>query len=61
MANTYLEIGEMRIVVSLDGGDLLDGSVPGYDTNVGEVGRIEFGQCLLVESHLKILEGHSEI
>jgi hypothetical protein len=54
IANTFLENGGMR-------GYLLDGAVSRYETDVGEVGRIEFGQCLLVVFRLKILESQSVI
>jgi hypothetical protein len=43
ITNTYLESGGMRTLVELDGGHLLYGAVSGYETDVGEVGRLEFG------------------
>lgn len=50
----------MGILIDLDGRDLRDGAVSGCETGVGEVGRLEFGQSLLVEFRLEILENGSE-
>jgi hypothetical protein len=60
ITNTYLESGEMGILIDLDDRDLRDGAVSGCETGVGEVGRLEFGQSLLVEFRLEILEDGSE-
>jgi hypothetical protein len=39
----------MGTLVGLDVCELLDDAVPGCETDVGEVGRLEFVQYLLVE------------
>ena len=51
----------MGTLVHLDGCDLLDGGFRGCETGIGEVGRLEFCQCLLVEFRLETLENKSEI
>ena len=57
---TYLESGDMGTLIESDGCDLLDGAGPGCETGSGEVGRLEFAQCFLVEFRLEILEDVSE-
>ena len=61
ITNTYLESGNMGTLVDLDGRDLLDGGIPGCETGIGEVGRLEFVQCLRIEFRLEALEDISEI
>jgi hypothetical protein len=61
ITNTYLESGDMGTLVDLDGCDLLDCTIRGCETGIGEVGRLEFGQSLLVEFCLETLEDESEI
>jgi hypothetical protein len=60
ITNTYLESGNMGTLVDLDGRDLLDGGIPGCESGIGEVGRLEFAQSLLVEFRLEILEDECE-
>jgi hypothetical protein len=61
ITNTYLECGDMGTLVDLDGCDLLDGGIRGCETSIGKVGRLEFGQRLLVEFRLETLEDESEV
>jgi hypothetical protein len=51
----------MGTLVDLDGCDLLDGAIPGCETGIGEVGRLEFAQSLLVEFRLETFEDECEI
>jgi len=61
MTYTYLESSDMGTLVELDGCDLLDGGIRGCETGIGEVGRLEFAQSLLIEFRLEIFEDECEI
>lgn len=59
-ANTHLESAGVGRLVGRDGGELLDGNVRRSEVCIGEVGRLELGQRLLIETRLELLEDMGE-
>lgn len=60
MTNAYLDGGDMGSLVLLDDRDLRDGNIARLETDIHEIGRLEFAQCFLVEFCFELFENGSE-
>jgi len=55
-ASAHLESGDVGRLIGLDGHELLDGDVRRTEARSGKVGRLELGQCFLIELGFELLE-----